>query len=1226
MRDNGNRTAFKALLAGAALSIVAASALAAEPTGWDLLMDGAPAVQAQAALQKELDSRASDAGAAYGLALLEQARGEREKAVVTAVEGLKHAGADPLAFLLQDMISEDAVFNEATTRLVNDSLPLLTADRDLDPMVRLNLRWLGYQLAARSGGSVERLRAMAEAGFPPGAYFSPPQTEQPRINFYEVSPAEKGTLQGEAWRYSRLDGPEIRPPLYDCVPDRESNQLILLPFNVDRDVEALLYFNASKSFRVSLDDAPLLTKDIFKVQENPTSVVKVRLRPGHHRLVIKLHTQRGGEGIHMALLDTRGNALAVSWIATAAPPSTVAAGFVNEGPFEDAFTKAFPQNDPRRPGFVALWNRWQGDVARGRLLMDAAASSHPKSLPWNLWAAKMYLLEADDLPSKIAQSRADRSVERILAAEPDLPLGRYLKAMIQSTNSDSDDYLVTLRDLTRRAPSDPRWFLTLAEKLEDKGWHHQARVFLEEASSYHPACESVESAWIAFCRRVPDLAGEAEAIARLGRLRNVDPEREAYLEAARKYADLHALLEDESRRYGDRDRLFEMQLARLEIRMGDYPAARARLEGLVKLNPKDLDAAFYLARSCFLGGDRQGGLDAWSALKKIKPDAFQVDMAHWLLGAPLPFQDRHVSLAEVLKENEGKPADAAPSSLLLDQLFTRVEPDGSSIERYHGIVRINNKEGVDREGEQSLPGQIVLSLRTVKPDGRVLEPEQIPDKDTVSMQGLEAGDVIEYEYITLKPPSGVKRNAYITTQVYLFQDIEKPFHHTEWSMEYPSTMPMRFYEQNLPSPPESGARDGLATKTWDYRDMPRIAPEPDTPNKLLYVPLVEAVGGVTWKDLGLYLKEGATGVFQVTPEVEVRYRQAVGDAKTPEAKLDAIVAYLLKEVDGEQMAGWQDPTQTLLTRQGSRIPPACAFLTLAGIPFRVLVAEAIPDKVYREDLPRLGQFSVPVLEVDLPGAAPRYLTLSSPYRDPDTLPWFLQGASAMVVTAAEPWKEVQIPSHMAPWADAHETQTREILPDGDMKLTQVQVMDPESGEGLRSTFHKMDKEQMPKAIQMALSRQYGSADLEDYHVDNLDDAHQPLVWSYTVLVHGYASVDGKRLTVADPIPSLHVGQGFASLGERKLPLTTGGPIFINQHFTVTLPEGCKVDYVPPSADLVGPFGEYHLKGQLKDGKLVLDRRLTVPFQIVWPKDYPAFAAFMKKIDAAEGGQMTLILK
>ncbi len=1191
-------------------------------TGWDALLAGAPLAQAEAAFKRDLDANASDAAAAYGLTLLQQAQGQREKAMVTALDGLRSAPADPLAFLLEDVVSDDATFNRATTSLVTAALPLMTERPDTDPLVRFNLRWLAYQLAGRSGDRAARMEAMRRAGFVPSAFFSKASTELSRTSFYEVGAEERGRFVLGEWSYSELEGLQCRPPAYTTPKEKEFNYYALIPFTVSESSPALLYFNASKSFRVVLDDKPLFTKDIFKVQEDPTAIRQVLLRPGAHRLLVKIHGIRGDEGVHIALLDARGNPLKVSWSAGGVLQVVPPAGFEDQGEWRGGRMAGLAEQDPRYKGFLALWHRWRGDVARGRLEMEDAAAAEPKCLAWNLWVARMYLLEADDLPDKIAQSRADKAVESALASDPDAALALYFKALLQAANSDSDDNLATLSRLVDKVPEDPRWFLTLASEFETRGWLHQARVVLESASSYHPACEAVESAWIAFYQRIPDTVSQEAAITRLAALRNADGEWEDYYRTTRQWADLHKLLETEIRRYGDPDRRFYEELAKLDMKTGDYASARDRLKVLVALDPSDVDYSLELANACFLSGDRAAAFKAWEKLKEVKPDAFQVDMGRWAMGEPLPFQNRQLDLAKVLAQDTSKAPEAAPSSLLLDQMFTRVQKDGSSIERYHGIIRVNNKEGVDRESEQSLPGQVILTLRTVKPDGSILEPEQIPDKDTVSMQGVEAGDIIEYEYITLKRPSGVKRNAYVTAQVYLFQDLEKPFHRTQWYLEWPDSIPMQFYEQNLPGPAKKGSGGGYTWRDWDYRDMPRIAPEPDTPNRMLFVPLVEAVGGIGWPDLGRYLKDGVTGAFQITPEIEHRYAEAVGDAKAPEEKLDKIISYLLKQVDGDRGAGWQDPTQTLLTRQGSRLTPAAAFLTLAHIPFDVLVAETVPDRVYREDLARIGQFSTPVLRVDLPGGA-KYLTLGSPYRDPFVPPWYLQGARAMDLSKAEPWREVDIPANFKAWTDALEEETRELSPDGDLRIEHRQVLDPEAGESLRGSLTKMDKDQWRQAIQMALSKQYGNLDLLDMHLENMEDAFKPLTWDYTVLVHGYAPPDDGHLTVSDPLPALRLGQAFASLRERKLPLTTGAPIFLNQTFTLKLPPGATFEYAMPNLDAKTPFGSYRIHATAKDGSIAVERQVQMPYQIVWPPQYPKFASFMQKVDDAESGQLVV---
>jgi len=1204
-----------------ALFLLAGAATAQAQTGWDALLSGAPLAQAENALQRDLERDPADAGAAFGLAFVQQAKGERERAVVTALEGLRNAPGAPLAFLLEDLAGDDATYNQATTRLVSEALPILTARSEMDPLVRFNLRWLGYELASRSGDREARLAAMASAGFVPGALFSKAQKDLSRTAFYEAGPPERGDFSKTPWSYSRLDGLQCRPPAYETPDDREFNLYALVPFTVGKAQDALLYFNAAKPFQVFLDDRDLLVKDVFKRQEDPTAVRRVTLAAGSHRLLVKMHGGRGDDGIHMALLDAAGEPLVATWgerVPEGRPEAST-----DKGEWRGAFWTKFPSSDPRFIGFSSLWHRWQGDVAKGRLVMEDAARQAPKCLAWNLLTAKMYLTEADDLSPKIAQSRAEKAVDAALAADATSPLALFFKSILQGANSDGDEDLAALSALVEKFPSDSRWFVALAGRFQEKGWISQARAVLGRASSSLPQCESVESAWIAFYQGIPDPESQSEAIGRLEALRNAGPEWDSYFSAMRRWEDLHRLLEQEAVRYGDRDGHYALELAKLEARMGLYEPAEKKLEALVALDHGNADLALSLARVRFLKGDARGAQRAWDTLKDAKPDAFQVDIARWAMGESLPFQDRHLDLERVLREDTQKDPEAAPSSLLLDQMFTRVQKDGSSLERYHGILRINDKEGVDREGEQSLPGQVILSLRTVKPDGRILEPEQIANKETVSMQGLEAGDLVEYEYITLKPPSGVKPNAYVTSQVYLFQDIEKPFHRTQWYIEWPDSIPMQFYEQNLPGPPKKGTAGTLRWQDWDYRDMPRIAPEPDTPNKTLYVPLVEAVGGITWEDLGRFLKEGVTGSYQITPEVERRYAEAVGDAKTPEEKVGRIVTYLLKEVDSERAMGWQDPTQVLLTRQGSRIPVAAAFLSLAGIPFDMLVAETVPDRVYRENLPRIGQFSVPVLKVNL-AEGPRYLTLASPYRDPYILPWYLQGARAVCASAKEPWKELDIPADFGRWRTASEQETRELLPDGDLRVEHRQILDPEAAESMRGALRRLDKDQWRQAIQMALSKQHGNLDLIEYTVDGVDDPFAPLGWNYTVVIHGYGLAEGGKLTVPDPLPALHLGQVFASLRERKLPLTTGGPIFLNQRFTLKLPPGDSLQYPMASLDLKGKFGAYKMTSGLKDGILSVERRAELPFQIVWPSQYADLAEFLRQVDQAESGQLVAV--
>ncbi|OYW02241.1 MAG: hypothetical protein B7X11_03745, partial [Acidobacteria bacterium 37-65-4] len=54
-----------------------------------------------------------------------------------------------------------------------------------------------------------------------------------------------------------------------------------------------------------------------------------------------------------------------------------------------------------------------------------------------------------------------------------------------------------------------------------------------------------------------------------------------------------------------------------------------------------------------------------------------------------------------------------------------------------------------------------------------------------------------------------------------------------------------------------------------------------------------------------------------------------------------------------------------------------------------------------------------------------------------------------------------------------------------------------------------------------------------------------------------------------------------------------------------------------------PFGSYLLKGRMEGGRLVIERRVEIPYEIVWPDRYQAFAQFLRAIDEAESGQLVL---
>ena len=89
-----------------------------------------------------------------------------------------------------------------------------------------------------------------------------------------------------------------------------------------------------------------------------------------------------------------------------------------------------------------------------------------------------------------------------------------------------------------------------------------------------------------------------------------------------------------------------------------------------------------------------------------------------------------------------------PAVVLLSDKVVDVERDGAISVYVHRITRPLNKDGISRYGEIALPRSAdLLELRTIKPSGQVIEPEPAQQKSTISMPALEPDDAIEEEYV-----------------------------------------------------------------------------------------------------------------------------------------------------------------------------------------------------------------------------------------------------------------------------------------------------------------------------------------------------------------------------------------------------------------------------------------------------------------------------------------------
>ena len=82
---------------------------------------------------------------------------------------------------------------------------------------------------------------------------------------------------------------------------------------------------------------------------------------------------------------------------------------------------------------------------------------------------------------------------------------------------------------------------------------------------------------------------------------------------------------------------------------------------------------------------------------------------------------------------------------------------------------------IDRYGEMEIrEGTRTLTLHSIKADGRVFEPESIPEKEGLSLRGLQIGDFVEYEFMFEREELGLLPG-YVDLSTFRFQSPDTPF-------------------------------------------------------------------------------------------------------------------------------------------------------------------------------------------------------------------------------------------------------------------------------------------------------------------------------------------------------------------------------------------------------------------------------------------------------------------
>jgi tetratricopeptide (TPR) repeat protein len=1075
----------------------------------------------------------------------------------------------------------------------------------LPPRARVALALWAVDRARRSGDRARLAAAERRAGCPTAIHLGPRAGRFPRLILAGRIPVEAST------------GPVDTLPVRACrvlvrSPDgRPGVRQVALPVPGSPTGRARLEIAWPGPLAWSTGSAPFQPVD---APDAPSPVVRSLVVPAlalGRDVRLRLPVDALPRRLVVALTDEQGRGLGADAAAPAWPETLALPG---------AAPEALPAYRPLRDLLGVALALQDGAPDAARPAADRLGPSAPR-FAWGQ-ALLARLDQRDEALGRAAGlDRARERLARALAADPAAMALRLRLASLLRRRQRSPDALRLLDDAPAPAlGAIPLLRRALVRLYQDQGFGAVAVREAQRSTEERPGSADAWSLRHALALDEGDAATVALAAERIAGLDASSLVLAQVRAQQGRHAEAVALATAAAERRDD-DAPLEL-IAASRRALGQLAGAEAAQRELLRAAPADPERRLALADLLV----RRGRVDAARDLLRagVAANPGHRDLIHALeaLGEPHPLAAFRVDGAAVIAAYRRAPRwpGAGVPVYLLDRSVTRAWPGGGLLTLTHQIVEVTHAEAVARFAELRLPGGArIFTLRTIKPDGTTREPEDVGDPERVHLPDVAVGDLVEVEIATARAPEPTWDQGFFGGS-FSFRSVAAHFLRSELVVVAPPEVPLRFTPLGAVPPAREHRAAGLRVVTFTAEQVDRLRTEPFTPTLLGDLPTVVFGAGVDLADLLRQRWEQRQVTDVATHAVRALAADRCRAADPPLERVRRAFAWVqeqVKETDPEARAA-----VTLATGAGGRLPLLRAVLARC----QVGAVETLLVRPRQLDLPEtpvplLPAYSEQVLRVRLASGETLHLLPQLAQAPPGYLPPLLAGATARVVEqpGARP---VRTPD--PPGAEAREVSLSLHLRDDGSGV----VAGEERLHGAAAVQLREAHAGVPEArLRQELEQRYFAWNLPGATLTALSFARVtprtlPLGLRYRLSLPLATHREGDVHTVRAVLFPTRLGRGHARLATRRLPLQVGplGPVRVV--LDVHLPAGHEVRSLPaPAARQLGA-GRFSLVAERRPHGARITVEVHLPFRVVSPVDYAAFAAFAAELDRAEAQVLT----
>jgi hypothetical protein len=552
------------------------------------------------------------------------------------------------------------------------------------------------------------------------------------------------------------------------------------------------------------------------------------------------------------------------------------------------------------------------------------------------------------------------------------------------------------------------------------------------------------------------------------------------------------------------------------------------------------------------------------------------------------------------------PADLALKAPVVEKdadaeaIFWEVRVDDSdsyelSLKNYIRI-KVFNERGRESQSKVDLPylgyNKIKdIAARVIKPDGTIteLKKDDVFERTIVKLSGLkvktksfalagvEPGSIIEYRWREVRPNGSAnhlrlqfQREIPIQTITYYLKPFKgmhyRPFNMGESRFVKDKDGYSRLTMTNMPAfreearmPPEDNVRSWVFLF---YSDFESIAPD------------------IYWALIGTEVYEKLKDQMKTNDDVKAAVAGIIGDATTPEAKLERIYDFCrtkIKNVNRDTTGMTEEEVnkfkenksaaETLKRGVGTGSNVDLLFAALAkaaGFDARLAFSGNRGDFFFNKSLTNVSFLGSSFIAVRV-GDGWQYFSPAELYTPFGMLGWPEEGQDVLITDPKEPiWERT-------PMAGPEKSLEKRT---GKLRLSEDGTL--EGDVRIEYTGHlAYDKKvanasdsqaEREKTLIDNVKKRLSTAELSDIHIENVTDPIKPFVYSYHVRVPGYAQRTGKRLFLQPGFIEHGAGALF-STSERRYDIYFHYTWSEQDDFTIELPAGFALDNADAPGDI-----------------------------------------------------------